>query len=230
MEEEPTPENIDRLASELAERDPQMASRIKGLSRMTISATMIEGGIKSNSIPSKCMITCDVRTLYHQDEAYLRGELDKILAGIPDVDYDIDYMAIPSMAPLQHRVCGQGEGCDGAVAGRIGGGVDTDVHDGIHGLPVHEAAGDVDVPGSRCRTRRTSGNLANVHGTNESVDVRSLILGYEDADSAGRGRARIAGMITVLAGGVGAARFLQGLVKVVEPGRQSRSSSTRATT
>ena len=73
IEEEPTAENIDRLAAELAERDPQMASRLRGLSRMTISSTIIEGGIKSNSIPAKCLITCDVRTLYHQDEAYGAG-------------------------------------------------------------------------------------------------------------------------------------------------------------
>lgn len=176
LEEEPTPANVDRLASELAERDPQMASRIKGLSRMTISATMIEGGIKSNSIPSKCMITCDVRTLYHQDEAYLRGELDKILDGIPDVEYEIDYMAIPSMAPYNTEFAAKVRNAterslDGSEAVWI-----PTFTTGFTDSRFMRPLGTLTY-GFQVSHPEDLGKLANVHGTNESVDVRSLILG-----------------------------------------------------
>ena len=62
---------------------------------------MIRGGIKSNSVPESIRLTCDVRTLPHQDEAYVRQELDKILEGIPGVEIDIDYMSIPNSSPFE---------------------------------------------------------------------------------------------------------------------------------
>ena len=41
-------------------------------------------------------MTCDVRTLPHQTDEYLKSELDKIVEGIPEVSYEIDYMAVPN--------------------------------------------------------------------------------------------------------------------------------------
>ena len=68
---------------------------------MTITPTMIQGGIKSNSVPESVKLTCDVRTLPHQDEAYVRQELGNILDGIPGVEIDIDYMSIPNASPFE---------------------------------------------------------------------------------------------------------------------------------
>ena len=46
-------------------------------------------------------MTCDVRTLPHQNEEYVRGELDRILQGAPGLDYEIDYMAVPNSSPFE---------------------------------------------------------------------------------------------------------------------------------
>ena len=40
-----------------------------------------------------------MRTLPHQDEAYVRRELDRILDGIDGVSYQLAYTAVPSMSP-----------------------------------------------------------------------------------------------------------------------------------
>ena len=176
IDEEPTPENIDLIAEELAQRDAQMASRLRGLSRMTISATMIEGGIKSNSIPSSCRITCDVRTLPHQDEAYVRQEIEKMVQGIPDVEVEIDYTAVPSMAPydtdfaLKIRNATE-QSLDGSEAVWL-----PTFTTGFTDSRFLRPLGTL-VYGFQVSHPEDSAALANIHGTNESVDVRSLILG-----------------------------------------------------
>ena len=74
---------------------------LKALSRMTITPTMVKGGIKSNSVPEQINLTCDVRTLPHQSEEYLRKELDTILDGIEGIEYEIDYMAQPNSSEFE---------------------------------------------------------------------------------------------------------------------------------
>ena len=74
---------------------------LTALSRMTITPTMINGGVKSNSVPEQINLTCDVRTLPHQDDDYLRSELDRIKEDIPGVTYEIDYMAVPNSSEFE---------------------------------------------------------------------------------------------------------------------------------
>ena len=96
IEDVPSPENIDSIIDEFEKRDPNMATTLRAASRMTLTPTIINGGIKSNSVPESINITCDVRTLPHQDDVYVRDELSKLLDGIPGVDFEIDYMAVPN--------------------------------------------------------------------------------------------------------------------------------------
>ncbi len=96
IEHKASPENIDEIIAEQEDENPRFASMLRALSRMTLTPTMITGGIKSNSVPEQIRLTCDVRTLPHQTDDYLRKELDKILEGIEGVEYEIDYMAVPN--------------------------------------------------------------------------------------------------------------------------------------
>ncbi|MDQ3548371.1 MAG: M20/M25/M40 family metallo-hydrolase, partial [Chloroflexota bacterium] len=73
--EEVTPDNIDRILDEIGKSNDSLASYLKAASRMTLVATMINAGVKSNSVAESCTITCDVRTLPHQDEAYVHDQL-----------------------------------------------------------------------------------------------------------------------------------------------------------
>lgn len=63
----------------LGKRDPNMARVIHGLSRMTISPNMVEGGVKINVIPANAHIGLDIRTLPGQDEDYVKTHLKKAL-------------------------------------------------------------------------------------------------------------------------------------------------------
>ena len=99
IEDEPTTGNIDQIIAGFESENKHMSTMLKAQSRMTITPTIVHGGIKSNSVPESINLTCDVRTLPHQDQKYLEQELDKILEGIPRVEYTIDYMAVPNSSP-----------------------------------------------------------------------------------------------------------------------------------
>ena len=101
IEHPPSPSNVDEIIEEQEEKNPRFASMLKALSRMTITPTMVSGGIKSNSVPEQINLTCDVRTLPHQTEEYLRQELDSILDGIEGAEYQINYMARPNSSDFE---------------------------------------------------------------------------------------------------------------------------------
>ena len=101
IEDKASPDNIDDVIARVQQDNPRLASVMRALSRMTVTPTMVRGGIKSNSVPEAVRITCDVRTLPHQSEEYLRGEMDKALAGIPGVEYQVDYMSVPNSSPFE---------------------------------------------------------------------------------------------------------------------------------
>jgi acetylornithine deacetylase/succinyl-diaminopimelate desuccinylase-like protein len=101
VEDRASPQNVDDLIARVRQDNPRLASVMRALSRMTVTPTMVRGGIKSNSVPESVRVTCDVRTLPHQSEEYLRTELDRALAGIPGVEYQVDYMSVPNASPFE---------------------------------------------------------------------------------------------------------------------------------
>ncbi|RPJ38123.1 MAG: M20/M25/M40 family metallo-hydrolase, partial [Chloroflexi bacterium] len=86
--------NVDALADELSKVSRGLGSEMRGLSRMTLVPTMFNGGVKSNIVPAVCELVCDVRTLPWQDEAYVRRQVDQVLAGIEGARYELIYTAI----------------------------------------------------------------------------------------------------------------------------------------
>ncbi len=176
IEDKPSPGNIDQIIADNEESQPRFASIMKALSRMTITPTMIQGGIKSNSVPEAVRLTCDIRTLPHQDEAYVRQELDKILDGIEGVEIDIDYMSIPNASPFETEFA---ERIQISTANALN-------RDDIQWVPSL-TTGFTDSRFTRNLGTTTYGMVGSdpdddpmisfVHGTNESVGIRSLISG-----------------------------------------------------
>jgi acetylornithine deacetylase/succinyl-diaminopimelate desuccinylase-like protein len=176
IEHKPSPENIDEIVAELEDSEPRLASMVKALSRMTITPTMINGGIKSNSVPEQIRLTCDVRTIPHQGEGYLRQELDKILSDISGVNYDIDYMAIPNSSDFETELMVNLQKATRESLDR----------DDIQFVPAI-SNGFTDSRFTRplgVTTYGFSGThpddnpmLSNVHGTDESIGVKSLLSG-----------------------------------------------------
>ncbi len=96
---EVTTDNVDRLLDELEGTYEGLARELKGMSRISIAPTITAAGAKSNSIPAGATLICDVRTLPHQDEAYVRRELDKLIDGLSGVSYDLATWAVSNSSP-----------------------------------------------------------------------------------------------------------------------------------
>ena len=149
---------------------------LRALSRMTVTPTIVHGGIKSNSVPESIRLTCDVRTLPNQDEAYLRDELKGIINGIPGVSYEIDYMAVPNSSDFETELA---EHIKSATALAL-------ERDDIQWVPAI-STGFTDSRFTRALGTVTYGfsgshpdddpMLSRAHGTDESVGIKSLVSG-----------------------------------------------------
>ena len=176
IEHKPSAANVDEIIAEIEPENPRFASMMRALSRMTLTPTMISGGIKSNSVPETIRLTCDVRTLPHQSDAYLREQLDSILEGIPDTTYEIDYMAVPNSSSFDTDL---GRSVQRATAAALG-------IDDIQWVPAI-STGFTDSRFTRPLGTVTYGfngshpdddpMLSRAHGTDESIGISSLISG-----------------------------------------------------
>jgi acetylornithine deacetylase/succinyl-diaminopimelate desuccinylase-like protein len=76
------PELSDKILDELAKASPQLAEEIRPRLRMTITPTIIRGGVKENVIPSECETVFDCRILPGQESAQaidlIKGLLDEV--------------------------------------------------------------------------------------------------------------------------------------------------------
>ena len=176
IEHKPSGQNVDEIISQVELDNPAFASTLRALSRMTITPTIIHGGVKSNSVPESIRLTCDVRTLPHQDDGYARNQLAKMLKGIPGVDVEIDYMAVPNSSPFEtqfverikvatHRVLARGDL-------HWVPGISTGFTDSRFTRPL-----GVETYGFSGAHPDDDPMLNYVHGTNESESIRSLISG-----------------------------------------------------
>jgi acetylornithine deacetylase/succinyl-diaminopimelate desuccinylase-like protein len=176
IEHRPSPENVDQIVAEVQEDNPRFASMLRALSRMTVTPTMVGGGIKSNSVPETIGLTCDVRTLPNQDESYLRGELDRVIEGIPGVSYEIDYMAEPNSSPFETELADHIKAATAIALER----------DDVQWVPAI-STGFTDSRFTRPLNTVTYGFsgshpdddplLGRAHGTDESVGIKSLVSG-----------------------------------------------------
>ena len=176
IEHKPTPENIDEIIEEVEPQNPRFASMMRALSRMTVTPTMIQGGIKSNSVPESIRLTCDVRTLPHQDDGYLRAQLNQMLEGIPGVDFEIDYMAVPNSSPFDSDFAQRIQAATARALGRGDiewvPGISTGFTDSRFTRPL-----GVTTYGFSGSHPDDDPMLTFAHGTNESVGINSLISG-----------------------------------------------------
>ena len=176
IEHRPSPSNIEEIIAEVEPTNPRFASLLKALSRMTLTPTMIRGGIKSNSVPESIRLTCDVRTLPHQDEQYVREQVEQVLEGIPGIDFEFDYMAQPNSSPFDTALSQSIQSVTAQALER----------DDIQWVPAI-SNGFTDSRFTRplgIVTYGFSGShpdddpmITFTHGTNESVGIKSLVSG-----------------------------------------------------
>jgi acetylornithine deacetylase/succinyl-diaminopimelate desuccinylase-like protein len=174
VEGDVTPENIDRLLDELEKTHKGLARDLKGMSRMSVAPTVTAAGAKSNSIPAKSTLICDVRTLPHQDEDYVRRELNKLIDGIDGVSVELDVWAISNSSPADSPFVGLMKRATEAVLGQeilMIPDLTTGFTDSrcVRPLGTHTYGFAPLTPDSD--TTRTG-----VHGINEAMEISNLVF------------------------------------------------------
>jgi len=76
------PETGDQILDTMAQTDKAMAEEIRAMLRMTVTPTMIHGGVKENIIPSECETVFDCRILPGQNPAQTMNEIRDLVKDV----------------------------------------------------------------------------------------------------------------------------------------------------
>ena len=97
------PETGDKIMDKLAKEDRYLAEGIRSALRMTVTPTIIHGGVKENIIPSECEAVFDCRVLPGQmpDDALkeLKGLLKDV--GLDKLEFEIIQANEPTESPVK---------------------------------------------------------------------------------------------------------------------------------
>jgi len=93
------PELSDQILDELAKTAPQLAEEIRPRLKMTITPTIVHGGVKENIIPSECEAVFDCRILPGQESAQT---IELIKALLSEVDSEkLEFEGIQTQQPSE---------------------------------------------------------------------------------------------------------------------------------
>ena len=97
------PEQSDQVLDELAVTEKLLAEEIRPRIRMTITPTIIRGGVKENVIPSECEATFDCRILPGQSTAETLNLIKALLkdVGLEKLTFEIVQANEPSESPVE---------------------------------------------------------------------------------------------------------------------------------
>jgi acetylornithine deacetylase/succinyl-diaminopimelate desuccinylase-like protein len=169
-----TPETLARTIEQLQPQHETVAGALRAASRLTLVPTMLQAGVKSNSIPAACTLVCDSRTLPQQDAAYVQAELERLLQDLPWATVEVETTAISNASAYDHpfrEVCAGALRlalrrddvqlapalCGGFTDSRFFRPLGVQVYDF---MPLHPEAESKDV---------------GVHGTNERIEIAGLV-------------------------------------------------------
>ena len=96
------PDNGDQILDTLAQKDKYMAEEIRAKLRMTITPTIIHGGIKENIIPSECEAVFDCRVLPGQSPTQAMNEIRGLLkdVGLEKLEFEVIQANEPSESSM----------------------------------------------------------------------------------------------------------------------------------
>ena len=170
-----TPANVEAVLEKVAAANPRFASALRAISRMTIVPTIVHAGVKSNVIPDKATVVCDVRTLPHQDEAYVRREVEKALEGIPNAQVSIKYTAVPSASPFETEFAEKVKKTTEEAVGMTAAGWIPTISNGFTDSRLVRPLGIITYDFSAL-SPYANPELMGAHNANESFDIESLII------------------------------------------------------
>jgi acetylornithine deacetylase/succinyl-diaminopimelate desuccinylase-like protein len=113
-----TDANVEQVIAQIGETNENLASFLRAASRMTWVASMINAGVKSNSVAEKCQITMDVRTLPHQSPDYVQRELEHLLREMSGVRVEVIETSVSNASPFDHPLADHIMSATRAAVGR----------------------------------------------------------------------------------------------------------------
>jgi acetylornithine deacetylase/succinyl-diaminopimelate desuccinylase-like protein len=95
------PELSDQILDDLAKFAPQLAEEIRPRIRMTLTPTMIHGGVKENVIPSECEAVFDCRILPGRTPAEALSMIENLLKDVDSEKLEFESLQVqePSESP-----------------------------------------------------------------------------------------------------------------------------------
>ena len=104
------PELSDQILDELAKTEPQLAEEIRPRIRMTLTPTMIHGGVKENVIPSECETVFDCRILPGQTSVQTLSLIKEMLKEVDSEKLSFESLQVqdssesPAETPLYDAI------------------------------------------------------------------------------------------------------------------------------
>jgi acetylornithine deacetylase/succinyl-diaminopimelate desuccinylase-like protein len=102
------PETGDQIMDKLAKEDRYLAEEIRSRLRMTVTPTIIHGGVKENIIPSECEAVFDCRVLPGQTPDDALKEIKSLLkdVGLDKLEFEIIQANEPTESPVKTPLYG----------------------------------------------------------------------------------------------------------------------------
>lgn len=165
------PETVDHVIARLAPSSPRLADHLRQVSRLLVTPTMITGGVKSNSVPDRCTLTCDVRALPGQGPDYVEAQVRPLL---PEADVVLEQTAVantsevsPAVAAVLGEVVREVTGREVEVVPTTSGGFTDSRFIRALGIPAFGFT-----PGHP----DSEPALHRAHGPDEAIAVRDLVV------------------------------------------------------
>jgi acetylornithine deacetylase/succinyl-diaminopimelate desuccinylase-like protein len=172
------PELSDKILDELAKTEPQLAEEIRPRLRMTVTPTMIHGGVKENVIPSECETVFDCRILPGQTSVQTISLLKEMLKEVDPEKLSFESLQVQDSSessmetPLYNvitKVLKEFEPTCGVTPTLTTGGTDSrffrrlgSVCYGFHPMRPEEPTGKV---------------VKREHGIDERISIENLVFG-----------------------------------------------------
>lgn len=172
------PELSDQILDELAKTEPQLAEEIRPRLRMTLTPTMIHGGVKENVIPSECETVFDCRILPGQTSGQTLSLIKDLIEEVDSEKLSFESLQVqdssesPVETPLYDvitNVLKEYEPNCGVTPSLTTGGTDSrffrrmgSVCYGFHPMHPEEPTGKV---------------VKREHGIDERISIENLVFG-----------------------------------------------------
>jgi acetylornithine deacetylase/succinyl-diaminopimelate desuccinylase-like protein len=166
------PQRLDRFLDGLARMDEPLATELRALTRLTITPTMVHGGHKSNSVPDRAEVVCDLRSLPRHRRSEILRHLHAAARGL-GARVDLVTTAAPSATrPSAAQVRFVHEALEAALGRRVS--VFPTLTIGFTDSRFARTLGTPVVGFAPRRPGRAGSERA--HGANESIHVEDLYL------------------------------------------------------